>query len=232
MARSDLDRSPTARGAFTARCSVPALVLVVWGAGVIALAAADTFRVPPGALPVPTILAILGPVALFLLAYRASAGLRARVAAVDPRLLTGLHAWRTIGFVFLVLYAAGDLPGVFAWPAALGDIAIAVSAPCIVRRLERDACYVSGRSYRVWHLLGLLDFAVAVGTGVLASGGLPALFRPGVTTAPLAEMPLILIPAFLVPFFVTAHLAAILGAPRRIEVGSRPESKALPRSVA
>ena len=65
-----------------------------------------------------------------------------------------------------------------------------------------------------WHAVGILDFVVAVGTGVLSSGGFAAIYQPAVTMAPTTVMPLILIPGFFVPLFTITHLAAILKSRR------------------
>jgi hypothetical protein len=44
--------------------------------------------------------------------------------AANLRLLTAIRTWRAGGFGFLTLHTYGILPGLFAWPAGLGDIAI------------------------------------------------------------------------------------------------------------
>ncbi len=47
---------------------------------------------------------------------------------VDIGLVTSFQAWRVAGFVFLPLLAFGHLPGLFAWPAGLGDVAVGLAA--------------------------------------------------------------------------------------------------------
>jgi len=57
--------------------------------------------------------------------------------------------------------------------------------------------------------LGLLDFAGAVGTGILARGSFPALVE-GATTQAMGDLPLILVPAFAVPLWICLHIAAFV----------------------
>jgi hypothetical protein len=127
--------------------------------------------------------------------------------------VTGIQACRFAGFGFLALYAHGVLPGLFAWPAGLGDVAIAVTAPWVVLALLRQPSFAGSRLFIVWNLLGILDLVVAVGAGVLSSG-LAVGAAGEVTTAPMARLPLVLIPACLVPIFIMLHLAALFQARR------------------
>ncbi len=53
------------------------------------------------------------------------------IAAVPQNWLVGVQFYRALGAIFLLLYTAGKLPGLFAWPAAVGDIAIGLSAPVV-----------------------------------------------------------------------------------------------------
>jgi hypothetical protein len=106
------------------------------------------------------------------------------------------------------------LPGAFAWPAGLGDIAIGVTAPLVAVALVHRPDFSISRAFVVWNLLGILDLVVAVTVGGLIS----ALASPAagvVTTQPMAQLPLVLIPAYLVPLFVMLHLAALFQARRR-----------------
>jgi hypothetical protein len=45
------------------------------------------------------------------------------VAAVPQHWLIGVQTFRILGAVFLVRYFAGQLPGLFALPAGIGDVA-------------------------------------------------------------------------------------------------------------
>ena len=117
------------------------------------------------------------------------------------------------GLGFIALYAYGVLPGVFAWPAGLGDIAIGVTAPWIAAALIRHPAFAASRVFAIWNGLGLLDLVVAVSTGAYAS--LSATGAVGeITTRPMAELPLVLIPAYFVPIFIMLHIVALAQARR------------------
>ncbi|MCH7554866.1 MAG: hypothetical protein IIC08_02535 [Proteobacteria bacterium] len=159
---------------------------------------------------------MLAPVALFLGAYAGSGEFRKYILSRDIRLLTMMQSWRVIGFAFLPLYAYEVLPGLFAWPAGLGDVAIGLSAPLVVWTLMRNPDFAASRGFIVWNLLGLLDFAVAGVTSTLASGAVAGLVSGPVTSAPMEVWPLFLFPAFIVPLFMMLHLTVLFQVwPRR-----------------
>src|SRR5262245_53923728 len=106
-----------------------ALVLGVWFLLMLAAGFAGWFQAGPGEPPIGVPLAIVVPPALFALAYRSSRRLRDFALSVDLRLITALQAWRVIGGTFLVLYIFDLLPGLFAYPAAIGDLAVGIAAP-------------------------------------------------------------------------------------------------------
>jgi hypothetical protein len=187
--------------------------IVLWFSSVAAASAAGLFQRSPGDLPRPTLLAVVVPIVVFLLLYRSSTAFRDFVLSADLRLVTLLQAWRVAGFVFIALYAHNLLPGLFAWPAGLGDIAIGASAPVVVLALLDRPGFAASRGFVVWHLLGIFDFVVAVGTGTLGSGAIAGIVAE-VTTEPMGVLPLSLIPGFLVPLFTMLHLTAIFQARR------------------
>jgi len=199
-------------------------VLALWLVVVFLLGAAGAMARPPGTPPVPILIGVTAPVLVFLGAYWGWPAFRAFVLSLDLLLATAIQGWRAAGLGFLALYAHGVLPGAFAWPAGLGDIAIGVTAPWVALTLVRRPGFAISRVFVVWNLLGILDLVVAVSVGglssVLASGA-----AGEVTTGPMAQLPLVLIPAYLVPLFVMLHLAALFQARReassRVEV-SRP----------
>jgi hypothetical protein len=189
-------------------------VLVLWFVVVVLLGAAGAIARPPGTPPFPILIAVTAPVLVFLGAYWGWPAFRANVLSLDLPLATSIQAWRAAGLGFLALYAYGVLPGAFAWPAGLGDIAIGVTAPWVARALVRRPGFAIGRVFRVWNLLGILDLIVAVSVGGLSSA-LASGAAGEVTTGPMARLPLLLIPAYLVPLFVMLHLAALFQARRQ-----------------
>ncbi len=185
-----------------------AAALTVWLALVGYLGATNQFIRPLGTPPIPILLGVATPILAFLAAYRLWPAFREFILAADPRLLIAFQSWRFVGFGFLALHAYGVLPGSFAWPAGLGDIAIGVTAPFVMLALHRRPEFAASRLFAAWNVLGILDLVVAVGSGASAQAFATA--APGeVTTAPMALMPLVLIPAFFVPIFVMAHLAVL-----------------------
>jgi hypothetical protein len=200
--------------------AIVGVVLAIWFAVIFLLGALGTFPRPPGTPPIPILLGATIPVVVFLLAYWGSARFRAFVLALDLPLAAAIQAWRAGGLGFLALYAHGVLPGAFAWPAGLGDIAIGATAPWVVLALIRRPGFVGSPVFVVWNLLGILDLVVAITTGALSS--MLASSAPGaVTTGPMAQLPLLLIPAYLVPLFVMLHLAALFQARRYAPVEQR-----------
>lgn len=149
------------------------------------------------------------PVILFLSAYVVSENFRNFILAQDIETVTMLQHWRVLGFGFLPLYFYGVLPGLFAWPAGLGDVLVGLTAPFIIMRLRRDPNFVTSTSFVRYHNLGLLDFVIAVVTAGLAAGSFPSLIQAGVTSAPMDVWPLNLFPSFGVPIFIILHLTVL-----------------------
>ena len=189
-------------------------VLALWFVVVFLLGAAGAIGRPAGTPPFPILIAATAPVIVFLGAYWGWPAFRAYVLSLDLPLAAAIQAWRAGGLGFLALYAHGVLPGAFAWPAGLGDIAIGVTAPWVALALIRRPGFATSRVFEAWNLLGILDLVVAVGVGGLSSA-LASGAAGEVTTGPMAQLPLVLIPAYLVPLFVMLHLAALFQARRQ-----------------
>ena len=173
----------------------------------------------PGALPLPILAGVLTPLIVFLVAYWTAGSFRDFVLSGDLTVMAGIQAWRFGGLGFIALYAYGVLPGLFAWPAGLGDMAIGVTAPLVILALRRDPAFAAGSLFRVWNLLGILDLVVAVSLGALSSvlGFAPS---GAITAFPMSLMPLVLVPTFLVPLFVMLHIASLLQAKQLREAGN------------
>jgi len=187
------------------------VVIAVWAAVIFIMGAAGTFDTPDLALPIPLMIGVAAPIVTFLVLYRSIVGFRNWVLAADLRLATGVQAWRFGGLGFFALYAHDVLPGLFVWPAALGDMAIGATAPWLVLALVRRPEFAATRGFVAWNLLGLLDFVVALTTGILASGTSIGIGGE-ITTDPMGRLPLVLIPCYLVPLFTMLHLTAIFQA--------------------
>ena len=116
---------------------IAAAIVAAWFAVIVALGAAEIFVAGPAGAPLPLFAAIVVPPILFAIAYAGSAGVREFALGLALRVLTAMQAWRVIGLVFLAFYAFDMLPGIFAWPAGLGDRAQEVHAELMPRRTER-----------------------------------------------------------------------------------------------
>ena len=182
--------------------------LVLWLALVSFLAGHGDFIGAPGTPPLAILLSAVVPVIVFLGAYRLSHSFRHFVLTFDLRLAAGIQAWRFAGLGFLALYANGVLPGSFAWPAGLGDMAVGMTAPWVMLALIRRPEFAAGKLFLGWNLFGMLDLVTAVG-----SGGLSAMLSHGtpgeITTGPMAHLPLALIPGYFVPILFMLHLTAL-----------------------
>lgn len=150
------------------------------------------------------------PLVVVLLALAFSASFRATLAALSLPAIIGVQLYRSVGAIFLVLLAMGQLPGHFALPAGWGDIAIGVSAPLVALALARGARGSKTLAY-VWNIVGIVDLVVAVGmgTGLLPQFVLSGVHGPLPAAAAMGVFPMILVPALAVPVSVMLHGLAL-----------------------
>jgi hypothetical protein len=192
-------------------------LLALWFLYALIAGARGVYEVGPSKPPLAFGLSFALPILLGIGLYRLSPSLRAFARSLDLRLVTALHFWRIIGLYFLFAYAQGLLPAGFAFPAGLGDIAIAVTAIPMARALGRNPSGAR-KVFTAWNLFGLADLLIAVATGVLHSASsIGLLAGSGPTTAIMTRLPMLLVPTFFVPLFILLHLIALA---RRSEVGS------------
>ncbi|MGI9434550.1 MAG: hypothetical protein ACR2Q4_06955, partial [Geminicoccaceae bacterium] len=185
-------------------------ILIVWFVAAAIIGGRELLPNTDNSLLAPIAITAVIPVAVFLGLYGASSRFRSFVLAQDIETLTMLQHWRVVGFGFLMLYAFGVLPGLFAWPAGLGDVAVGLAAPFVLLRLRRDPSYAISSGLIRYQYLGLLDFAVAIVTAGLSAGAFASLTPNGVTSAPMDIWPLNLFPSFIVPIFIILHLTVLL----------------------
>ncbi|MGB6324202.1 MAG: hypothetical protein WBG11_00105 [Methylocella sp.] len=203
-----------------------AITVIGWFFLAIALASADAYRTAPNRIPTIQY-GILIPILIGGLLIWRSPRVARIIGAVPQHWLIGVQLYRALGAIFLILYAAGKVPGLFAWPAGLGDILAGVLAPVVAiayRRGPREnADLVSA-----WNLFGLADLVIAVTLGFLTSPSPFQLFAFDLPNELVSRFPLVLIPVFLVPVSVLLHLASLTklrrGALR--DTGSREIARA------
>jgi hypothetical protein len=185
------------------------LVLSVWFVLVVALGASGAFVGPPRTPPIALAAGIAAPLLLFFAWIRLSKSFRDFVLTLDLRVIASMQAWRWAGLGFLNLYAYKVLPGMFALPAGLGDMAIGFAAPWIVLGLVRHPDFAASRAFIRWNILGITDLVIAISLGTLIAT--LATGAPGeISTAPMGKLPLLLIPVFLVPLFLMLHAIALM----------------------
>ncbi len=203
--------------------SILTAILAAWFLLVLAAGLAGVFEAGPSRPPLTVLVAVAGPPMIFAAAYRASRRFRDFVLAIDLRLLTAVQSWRVIGVMFLAFYAYGLLPGLFAWPAGVGDAAVGLAAPFVLLAMLRRS--PTWRRQVMWlNVAGLLDFAGAVGTGVLSSNSSFGLVADGAARVSLGSLPLSLIPTFGVPLWTIFHIVSLLQLARTAGTVSEREA--------
>ena len=196
------------------------LVLTAWFLLVVSLGAVGAFVGRPGTPPVGIAIGVGAPLLLFFAWLRLSQSFRDFVLSLDLHVIAGIQALRWAGLGFLSLYAYNVLPGIFALPAGLGDMAIGFTAPWIILGLVRRPDFATSAAFIRWNVLGILDLVVALTIGTLLAT-LSTGAAGEISTAPMATLPLLLIPAFLVPVFLMLHTTALMQSRQIIRSRSR-----------
>jgi hypothetical protein len=144
-----------------------AVVLAAWFIATLTLAWLGFYR---GALSrTPAIqYGVLIPIIAGVVLFRGSRMLKCVVEAVPQQWIVSVQVYRVLGAIFLVLYAAGRMPGLFAWPAGVGDVIVGLLAPVVGIAYARRPQSAAGL-LRAWNLLGIGDLIVALTTGFLTS---------------------------------------------------------------
>ena len=184
----------------------------VWFGLIVGFGATEAFVAPAGAPPCPCSRPCWGPSSRFS-SPTGCPRVRELALTADLRFLTATQAWRFGGFAFLTLNAYGILPAYFAWPAGLGDMAIAATAPWMLAGLAREPGFAASRRFVTWNVLGILDLVVAVTVGAVV----PLLFPSvagAIPTGAMTRLPLVLIPGFFVPGYIIMHVIALAQARR------------------
>ena len=127
---------------------------------------------------------------------------------LSQRWLIGLQIFRVIGGVFLIEMVRGNLPGVFAYPAGIGDIFVAVVAWMVLMRYRPSERIPAGAIFLVIGL-GVADFISAFFFGFTSSETPLQLFHHEAANQ-VVDFPTGLIPLFLVPYAIFFHLLSAL----------------------
>lgn len=184
-----------------------AAVLLGWFAVAVVLACFGVYRAAPDRLPTIQYGISLPLLAGWLLMWRSPATRRV-IDAAPQQWLIGIQVYRVLGLIFLVLYVSGDLPGPFAWPAGVGDVAVGLLA-ALVARADFDRPSTCFTAVSLWNVLGILDLIVAVAMGLLTVPSPLQRLAFNRPTELITVFPLVLIPTFLVPLSLLLHLASL-----------------------
>src|SRR6266545_2706413 len=153
---------------------------------------------------------VLGPLLLTetiipILVYYRSGTFRAYISSIDLKHLTIFHLWRLLaGFTFVSYGIRHLLPETFVHIAGFGDIIVGVLVP-IILVLPNGI-----RKYVVFHVIGLLDFILVLGTGITLTVAREPLIEN------LTTFPIIMIPLLGVPVSGALHVMAIDVAMRKL----------------
>jgi len=182
-------------------------LLVAWFVAALLLTQAAFFQGTSTSLPaIPFGLFI--PIAVGVALFYRWRLFREMVEALPQSWIVGIQLYRLEGLTFLVLYAAGRLPGAFALPAGIGDVLVGALAPIAAIAYARGARH-SSAWLRAWNFLGIADLVVAVTTGFLTSPSPVQLLALDHPNQLIGAFPLAIIPVFLVPLSVLLHLASL-----------------------
>lgn len=162
-------------------------------------------------------LAVAVPFAIGLMYVTRSRRLAAILDAMPLSWLVGLQTYRVVGLIFLMQWARGFAPALFAFPAGLGDFLTGLLALPVAFALARGDAG-AGRKAVLWNLFGIADLVVALSLGFM--------------TRPDLEYPLVLIPAFAVPLSLILHAASLRQIARRRYRGDAPLTLSPSRAAA
>ena len=186
---------------------VSTLALTGWLGAAIAFALLGVYRAASDRLP--TIhYGILVPLLIGGVLFWRSTTVERLLDAVPQSWLVGVQTYRALGGIFLILYGTGKLPGLFAWPAGLGDVLVGVLAPVVAIAHARGP-RENGDVVAAWNIFGLLDLLVAVTTGLLTSPSPLQRFAFDLPNELISAFPLVLVPTYLVPASVLLHLTSL-----------------------
>jgi hypothetical protein len=156
---------------------------------------------------VPLIALAIGiPILVGALFIGASKQVREIIEAVPQSQLVAFQFYRVLGVTFLVVYAAGQLPGIFALPAGWGDLIVGLTALIVGARVARRG---NDQLVALWNWLGIIDLLIAVATGFLSAPSRFQIFSLDAPNVLIGSFPLVMIPIFAVPLSIVLHLASL-----------------------
>jgi len=187
-----------------------ALIFAAWFFAVVLLASDNFFRndVLPPRIPAALFGTLIVGYLLLL-----STTFRGIIAGIPQHWLIGIQTFRILGGVFLLRYFQGELAGLFAIPAGVGDILTGIFAPLVAYWWYAGKPYARGAAI-AWNLFGMADLVVAFTMGIIvtragAGGGI--------------MFPIVLIPIYAVPRAFLVHSYSLIGLLNKTSRQPRPD---------
>lgn len=216
--------SPGKRAAVWLAVAVP---FTLWLAVVWSLALDGVFQPILDVVRLPRLpLAIFLPLIVALPLLLRSRSIAAVLDAMPAPWLVALQLYRVFGGIFLVNWAHGLTPGLFAWPAGVGDMLTGIMALPVALALASGSAG-GRRTALLWNIFGITDLALAVTLGTLSTPGPLQQFGFDIPLSQIGSYPTVLIPAFAVPSSILLHALSLRQLRRR---GARAESAPMPAS--
>lgn len=157
------------------------LALFVWGAVVFTLGYYGVFsKIDTNWVPVLVLTGITVPVLQYYLSQ-----FRSYIWSIHLKHLTIFHVWRIVAALVFFHYGSQNLlPKQFVINAGYGDLVVGLLVPIVLMLKGGD------RKYLLFHIFGLLDFVVAVGTGFTFTLILHDPLMNNITTFPVVLIPM------------------------------------------
>ncbi len=178
-------------------------VFLLWGALTFWICLIDAQRklAPLGALIVP----ILWFLPSLILYWKKNWFLGEKI---PQKWLIGYQAFRVIGGVFLIEMMMENVPGIFAYPAGLGDMFVGFVAMGVLLT-HRKNNHITKTVIFLVITLGILDFVSAFFFAATSAEGPFQLFYPDIANV-VRLFPTGMIPLFLVPCAIFFHTLSLL----------------------
>jgi hypothetical protein len=175
---------------------------LIWGSAINGV-----FRGPVAPLPLLPF-AIFLPVIIGTPIVLLSKRMGQVLDAMPASWLIALQAYRVLGSAFLIGWARGLVPGVFALPAGIGDVITGLLAVPVAISLAAGT--PESRKVAVaWNVFGLLDFAIAVSIGLMIAPGPLQVIVSSIPNATVGIYPNVMVPAFAVPSSILLHVLSL-----------------------
>jgi hypothetical protein len=180
-------------------------ILVGWFVLSIALALGGVYQAAPNGIPTIQY-GIFIPILIGIWSIWRWPAVGRIIGVVPQPWIVGVQLYRALGVIFLILYATDKLPGLFAWPAGIGDVTVGLSAPLVALAYARDPRR-NANLVKAWNIFGILDLVVAVTTGFITTPSVLFSYEP--PNELISVFPLVLVPIYLVPLAILLHLASL-----------------------